>query len=676
VLVLIAGSNAASAQPVDEALEQRLDDYLAVNVQDSERAAAVITEIFNEFSGQDLPVRSAVRLRTYYADAVYLDQPERAQALVEEALAQATVSGDADAIAEAMVTQLLYLQDQEEKQQALILEQDIELLLERLETPRIRYFANQIVGNFLYYSGQPENALQRYLEAYDAIDDTKNEARKPLRRLNLSAQMARIQSDLNNYEPALEMVERGIRQSRGTDLEVVFLPDLLLLKGYIEGQLQRHEDSIATHEEAIRVGREFVRRDVIIVSLNNIGSTLNDQGKHQEALELYQTALTEIPEGEEADWGKNLLQFNIGFSKVKLGDHAQGLAMLEAALPGMREADTDSVYVETLEYVAEAYLEVGDYRKAVDVLLEQRELANDVFETQRQETLNELQTRYEAKEQATQIQLLEERNALQERVIENQSLRQKLVVLFVLVVLMGLVLLWQAWRAARRANLRLKDANKELKYQSSHDVLTGLLNRRSFQREMENRAKTGGERREQPYPDALLLLDVDYFKRINDNYGHAAGDMVLVELGRRLQHVSRSTDMVIRWGGEEILLFLRNMDPSVLPEYTQRVLQRIGEKPVKTDHGDIHVTATGGFIPLPFDELSEDDIGWEKALQIVDMALYLGKTQGRNRAIGLLELKVPLEEAREALEHDLGMAIDKDWIKSVVVQGPGAAEHL
>ncbi|MQP63700.1 diguanylate cyclase, partial [Flavobacterium sp. LMO6] len=75
------------------------------------------------------------------------------------------------------------------------------------------------------------------------------------------------------------------------------------------------------------------------------------------------------------------------------------------------------------------------------------------------------------------------------------------------------------------------------------------------------------------------LLDIDFFKRINDNYGHAGGDVVLQELAHRLQDTCRDKDLVVRWGGEEVLLVLDNIDPAHVNAFVKRVLHAIGDKP-------------------------------------------------------------------------------------------------
>ena len=79
-------------------------------------------------------------------------------------------------------------------------------------------------------------------------------------------------------------------------------------------------------------------------------------------------------------------------------------------------------------------------------------------------------------------------------------------------------------------------------------------------------------------PHALVLLDIDHFKLINDTYGHATGDLVLVEISRRLQLIMREKDMLMRWGGEEFLIFLNHIPIEHLTTVIQRVLDTVADR--------------------------------------------------------------------------------------------------
>ena len=126
------------------------------------------------------------------------------------------------------------------------------------------------------------------------------------------------------------------------------------------------------------------------------------------------------------------------------------------------------------------------------------------------------------------------------------------------------------------------------------------------------------ERRRRGEPDkpihALLLIDIDLFKQTNDRYGHAAGDAVLVAIARRLRDTLRETDMIVRWGGEEFLVFVPATSADKLDEIAARIMKAIAMEPIEYQGNLIRVTASIGYAPMP---LPPEDINlpWERAVE-------------------------------------------------------------
>jgi diguanylate cyclase (GGDEF)-like protein len=235
------------------------------------------------------------------------------------------------------------------------------------------------------------------------------------------------------------------------------------------------------------------------------------------------------------------------------------------------------------------------------------------------------------------------------------------------------VFIFLLYRKVRKVNEQLQQVNTQLEFHAVRDPLTGLYNRRSFVELMKTRvALAEVERREDgtDNPDCLILMDIDLFKHINDTWGHAVGDSVLTEVALRLKNAVRDTDMVLRWGGEEFLIYSPKSNPMQITRLVERVLRAIGEKPIAVGELQVPVTMTAGFISLPFSGVPEGVCNWEKTLQMADMALYLGKAHGRNRAYGMAKLLVPHEQAMPILEHDLSAAISAGMVELIEVLGP------
>jgi diguanylate cyclase (GGDEF)-like protein/PAS domain S-box-containing protein len=163
------------------------------------------------------------------------------------------------------------------------------------------------------------------------------------------------------------------------------------------------------------------------------------------------------------------------------------------------------------------------------------------------------------------------------------------------------------------------EAVGHLEWLSSVDSLTGLLNRRHFSDLFHGR-KAGTDA-----TTAIVLIDVDSFKRINDVHGHATGDTVLREVARRLQSVIRSSDLIARWGGEEFCVLLgRVHDDADLEAQADRLRRAVTATPIVLPHtGPIAVTVSVGIARAgrPTDDLFAS----------ADLALYAAKRAGRNR---------------------------------------------
>jgi diguanylate cyclase (GGDEF)-like protein len=173
--------------------------------------------------------------------------------------------------------------------------------------------------------------------------------------------------------------------------------------------------------------------------------------------------------------------------------------------------------------------------------------------------------------------------------------------------------------AQRRA---LRGANRRLRWLSDVDPLTGVLNRRAMQRRLRvefRRAHRGDGL------VALLMLDLDHFKQVNDAFGHATGDRVLRRVGRTLRRLARATDSVGRIGGEEFLVVLPATGSTEALRFAERLREAIG----RDDPGIPRVTVSIGALTVQRPELRDV----EQSVRLADAALYLAKSEGRDRVV-------------------------------------------
>ena len=224
-------------------------------------------------------------------------------------------------------------------------------------------------------------------------------------------------------------------------------------------------------------------------------------------------------------------------------------------------------------------------------------------------------------------ELLEKEVALktaQQKQIEGQY-RLVVAMSFILILLMLLVYI----RFSQKR--RLARQYKEL---SIVDTLTGLKNRRFLEQNIKR--ELGYIKRTQGTKDSnelgIYLIDIDHFKQVNDTYGHAAGDKVLIEFARRINTAIRDVDLFVRWGGEEFLLVARlEHGQKSMMALANRLSEAAKKSPYQVDKNtEIEVTCTIGAVTYPCADKSTMDISWNKLVKLSDMALYYGKHKQRD----------------------------------------------
>jgi diguanylate cyclase (GGDEF)-like protein len=173
------------------------------------------------------------------------------------------------------------------------------------------------------------------------------------------------------------------------------------------------------------------------------------------------------------------------------------------------------------------------------------------------------------------------------------------------------------------ASLELAWQFAEVDKRARTDPLTGLFNRHHFGEQLQ---RTLGEADRYGTAVSLVLVDIDHFKRVNDQWGHQAGDSVLKQVARILQDGVRSVDVCVRYGGEEIALLLPRTDSEHAVEVAERLRARIAAQPLRHGATEIAVTASFGVATYPETVKVRDQL-----FPASDKALYIAKHEGRNR---------------------------------------------
>ncbi len=187
---------------------------------------------------------------------------------------------------------------------------------------------------------------------------------------------------------------------------------------------------------------------------------------------------------------------------------------------------------------------------------------------------------------------------------------------------LGLSLLLVALVATHAVSTVLRDSDVEHRGASILDPLTGMLNRAALNRrtaEIEHQSRLTGE------PVSVLVADLDGFKLVNDNHGHATGDRVLQEIAYRMRRELRAYDLAYRLGGEEFVILLLGGSPEAAVETAERLRAAVAAEPVSGIEVTISVGVASSAPGAPF--------LWSEVFERADAALYQAKADGRNRVV-------------------------------------------
>ena len=303
---------------------------------------------------------------------------------------------------------------------------------------------------------------------------------------------------------------------------------------------------------------------------------------------------------------------------LALGRVAEAKAKLREVLARYDRETGPNARIGVLRDLGPALARAGDRAGALELYTREQKLL---------QARND--TRYDRDMQDVQKLIKDEQDRLQARRAGQWSIAAAIGVLLALAV--GFIARRQITR-----NRQLASRNDALLLQVEHDPLTGLANRAHLQARV---AAAGPQ-----FEGALFLIDADHFKSINDRYGHAAGDSVLVAIARRLEAQLRERDLVVRWGGEEFLVMVEPMPVPEAVALAQRLMNAFVESPVVVDGLEIAISASIGFAVFPLAGAAPG-LAFDTAFALVDAAMYHSKNQGRDCAtcIRSLDPALPLE---------------------------------
>ena len=552
----------------------------------------------------------------------------------------------------------------------------IEPIIEVVKKSGDRLLQNQIenTAGQLYSSiGNFKIALQHHLSALDALQSLKaGDWQADLSRAKTLTSIGQMYLSLKDDQMALDYFSKAKTLVLNLDAPSL-LAGIANNTGFAYADQENWTAAISAYQESLAIAKKMGNYNAEAKGLNNLADASLNQEKYSDCARFAEESIR-IASKYDLKNTIAIAQTNLGICHIYMGEVQKGIAEDKLGIDFARSSNAKPTLEGMLTDLANAYKKVGMYKEALKTLEERDQIINELFHADRDRAMIEMKVQFDLSQHQKEIEKLEQQNALQHVEIENKNLQRIVSVFLIATAVIAVVGIFFLYRRVRQSNRRLRAANLKLKDQSTRDPLTGLLNRRAFQNMIDS-FNLESDRRTDPESglhDVLVLLDIDHFKRINDTYGHPAGDSVLVEIGKRLQKILREKDMLMRWGGEEFLIYLHRVPLDKVAEIVRRELVVVGSTPISQpdkNKDDMSVTISAGYILMPLPGAADTKLSWEKALKLVDLALYFAKTNGRNQAIGLDNAKGTTEQIEALIDGELQAAIDSGVIELQRVKG-------
>jgi len=523
-------------------------------------------------------------------------------------------------------------------------------LVHGVDEPLLVHWALMAVGTTARARGRRDEAMSALHEALGRAELLDS----AFRRSAVLYQLSILYLDLKQGSRALDASLEAWKAAEASGSAYAMV-NARMAESYACELLERPERELAAMEEALAIARKSQSKIAESRALVNLSDIMLRRHRYKEALDLARRSLELAGQLGDATL-VSTSKANMGFALFGLSRVQEGKRLTDEALAGYERSGATAEIAGLLGEYGQYLERAGDHRAALALFHRERKLNEEIAQSAHERVVLELQEKYESDRRQREIELLNRDNDVKSAELRAQMLQQRGWWGLAFVFGLSFVIVAVLYRKLRATNRLLGEKNRELSIQSNRDPLTALYNRRFFQ-DFIGDAEVRGERRRSDArtTEALLLIDLDHFKEINDRYGHAAGDAVLVDVASRLRDTLRETDMIVRWGGEEFLVYVAATQAGRLDEIAVRIMEAVASEPFVYQGTRIPITASVGFVPMPLPP-REDQLPWERAIALADMALYLAKVHGRNRGYGIRELANADDETLAAVERDLEAA--------------------
>jgi len=503
----------------------------------------------------------------------------------------------------------------------------------------LRLQADIAAGQAYAEAGRYQEALQLLLTA---ADSARHGAGADL-TISALQTLADLYETMHDYPRGLAAVDEALalatRTGKDAQLAILRITEFNLASASHDGRR-----AIAALRSALTWAHAHEVDEVAAVAQANLADTYLEMNQPERALRHAGDALR-LASFMGDDRVASAARMSMGRASLMLGRIEVGKRYLERAIAYVALSQDKPALLADLDEYGKALELAGDAAGALQVLRRARAIADELNEDKRSGAVAEVQERYETSKRRAELAELQRQSRARELELYNQHRRQLVVATLAAVALAAAILMAVLLVRLRRAHLQLRQL-------SIRDPLTSLYNRRHFQELMRTTLRGVSATQDRSAEVGLLIvLDVDHFKRVNDDYGHAAGDLVLKTVAQCLRQSLRETDIIVRWGGEEFLAYIEALPRADVDDVARRVLAGVARTAADYQGTRIAVTVSVGFAQVPLS--SPDGLPLERVIALADQALYLAKHSGRNRACGLRTVAAGDPATLDHIEHHM-----------------------
>ena len=515
-------------------------------------------------------------------------------------------------VAEAKLNRAIDLIDSDLLLEGQVLLHEVVSIANGIGYKRLAGRAYRWLGNAKIQRSDIISSLRYYKKAFSLVTEVGDSFQSTMTLNNI----ATVYMQSEDWESARDYVERALKlyhsHNYGNSLfEAVMNSNASTIYFALNDVDKAKQFMALAQKEAEKTGSKKVK----YTTLSNLSQLLSGVGQADEALAIGQQCLALDTDGKDLP-----LQIAGCFQALAKAylvkqNYDESIYYGIKVVDILHQSETREVAweMEVLGILIDAYEGKQDYQNALLYFRQQDNIRRDYYkDAYGQELLSE-KNALEKQLNQRDLALLEAKNQLQEEKLNAQRTREILyLALFTLVI----------YVAAKRL-FKMKRINRELENENTRDSLTKLNNRRYLEKWLKAFHAKPFE-----HPYALAVIDIDFFKGVNDQYGHEAGDKVLQGVAKALKNAIRPEDVLVRWGGEEFVLLLQSKDKWQTAKTLERLRSAVASEIIELEDESIKVTISLGAASVKASELK---VSWKALFSNADSALYKAKNNGRNR---------------------------------------------